>query len=882
MKKYLNLKIFCLLFIFAAATCWLASVEANAGKHTFVVSPLDFRVPEGIKPPSGTRYAANTSTINPSIPVQNSPLSSQPIRNNFTAAMNDVNTIYGLLTGVVYVNVPNTFTALQTFTNSDLALLGSGTGYTTFFSANTSTTNYTLTIPAASGTIAVSVPAPLALSSTSGAVTWNLAQPLPTGLTANTVALASDSSAKIATDAFVQAANLLQMATVPLSITSGTYSFASTSTNFPVMNCTASGGAVSSCTVFSGGSGLAVGDVIVPAGGNGDALLVVATATSGAANTVTVVYGGTGYTTQSGIATAAATVIPYTYLLSGTLTGNVTIIVTNGTYLNASQQWFFANNTTGSYTVTVCVSNGSDACTSGRTAVIPQGSNNSRTVGVQTDGELNVDIASIVNAADLTGTSLPSTITGSSLTSVGTITSGVWHGSVIAQAYGGSTAFAPSATAGGTANAQTFASGNPTSWTLTAGNTVCGLMGFTNTGATTLAVNSTTATAVNRRSTSGLTALVGGELVASQNACFTYDGTVFELMSTVPGAVEIKSGNYTVTTVDGNGDTYDFTATSPTLTLIQSTTLPTNWHIMTFADGGPITVTPYSSDAINGGTAGASVTVPKGNFSSITTDGAGNIYVSGLATPLAALATQSANTVLGNATSSSATPTALSMTSCSATGSAVTWTSASGFGCGTTFATLNTADQTFSGGITLTAYSIGTESSGTYTIDCGKNPVQYLLNGGAFVLAAPANDGNCLVQVVNGPSAGAVTLSGFSTSPSGTGDTFSTTNTVSATCTISNASPAVITYTNTFVAGQAVYFTTSGSLPTGITASTIYYVISTGLSGSSFEIAATPGGTAINTSSAGSGTQTIHEPSIFTLDTIRINGLSTAIWKQQQ
>jgi len=49
----------------------------------------------------------------------------------------------------------NTWTAKQTFTNSDIALLGSSTGATTFTSANASGTNYTLTVPAVTSTLAV-------------------------------------------------------------------------------------------------------------------------------------------------------------------------------------------------------------------------------------------------------------------------------------------------------------------------------------------------------------------------------------------------------------------------------------------------------------------------------------------------------------------------------------------------------------------------------------------------------------------------------------------------------------------------------------------------------------------------------------------------------
>jgi len=78
------------------------------------------------------------------------------------------------------------------------------------------------------------------------------------------------------------------------------------------------------------------------------------------------------------------------------------------------------------------------------------------------------------------------------------------------------------------------------------------------------------------------------------------------------------------------------------------------------------------------------------------------------------------------------------------------------------------------------------------------------------------------------------------------------------TCTISIASPAVVTRaSHGFPAGQQVVFSTSGALPTGITAGTIYYVISAGLTAGAFRIATTPGGTAINTSGTQSGTHNV-------------------------
>ena len=75
--------------------------------------------------------------------------------------------------------------------------------------------------------------------------------------------------------------------------------------------------------------------------------------------------------------------------------------------------------------------------------------------------------------------------------------------------------------------------------------------------------------------------------------------------------------------------------------------------------------------------------------------------------------------------------------------------------------------------------------------------------------------------------------------------------------TITNASPAVVTWTSHGrAADDAVMFAVSaaGSLPTGLTAGTIYYVIAAGLATNTFQVSATKGGSAINTSSAGSGT----------------------------
>lgn len=78
----------------------------------------------------------------------------------------------------------------------------------------------------------------------------------------------------------------------------------------------------------------------------------------------------------------------------------------------------------------------------------------------------------------------------------------------------------------------------------------------------------------------------------------------------------------------------------------------------------------------------------------------------------------------------------------------------------------------------------------------------------------------------------------------------------STTATITIASPGVVTWTgHALAANTPVVFTTTGALPTGLTAGTTYYV-KTVLDANTFTVSATPGGTVINTSVSQSGTHT--------------------------
>ena len=77
----------------------------------------------------------------------------------------------------------------------------------------------------------------------------------------------------------------------------------------------------------------------------------------------------------------------------------------------------------------------------------------------------------------------------------------------------------------------------------------------------------------------------------------------------------------------------------------------------------------------------------------------------------------------------------------------------------------------------------------------------------------------------------------------------------SSTFTITIASPAVVTANINVVEGQVIQLNSTGALPTGLSVGTVYYAKN--VSGTTFNLSATYGGAAINTSGSQSGTQTI-------------------------
>lgn len=91
---------------------------------------------------------------------------------------------------------------------------------------------------------------------------------------------------------------------------------------------------------------------------------------------------------------------------------------------------------------------------------------------------------------------------------------------------------------------------------------------------------------------------------------------------------------------------------------------------------------------------------------------------------------------------------------------------------------------------------------------------------------------------------------------------------VGVVATMTIASPAVVTYTSHGLSlNDTVVFTTTGALPTGVTAGTTYYVITAGLTANAFEFSATLGGSAVNTTGSQSGVHSLFRANKYIITT---------------
>jgi hypothetical protein len=251
----------------------------------------------------------------------------------------------------------------------------------------------------------------------------------------------------------------------------------------------------------------------------------------------------------------------------------------------------------------------------------------------------------------------------------------------------------------GTANTQAVACNIDT--VLNGGTLTLGSSAFGASGAIDLAGSTSGAGSITVGATGGVITIAGGLVVQSAftatglvtnadlvNAATTVNGQTCTLGSTctiTAAATGITVGTTTVTGGTANGLLYDNASVLGNIATANSAVLGTS----------------------SGGVPSFSTTLPSGlTAPSLTVTTA--FTATGLVT-LADLATQAANTVLVNATSGTASPTAQAVSSCSAAADALIWTTNTGFGCNTSInaATLGGATFAAPGAIGGTTASTG-------------------------------------------------------------------------------------------------------------------------------------------------------------------------------
>jgi Flp pilus assembly protein TadG len=133
-----------------------------------------------------------------------------------------------------------------------------------------------------------------------------------------------------------------------------------------------------------------------------------------------------------------------------------------------------------------------------------------------------------------------------------------------------------------------------------------------------------------------------------------------------------------------------------------------------------------------------------------------------------------------------------------------------------------------------------TSSSGS-----GACPLHACADGGSNCSSSSAS------LVYNGAPAGSYSYNNYLPDAGGDGTSIGP---ACSTVTITTGSPATINKTaHGFVAGDQVVFATTGSLPSGLTKTTRYYVLSSNLTANSFRVSTTNNGSAINASGSQSG-----------------------------
>ena len=220
-------------------------------------------------------------------------------------------------------------------------------------------------------------------------------------------------------------------------------------------------------------------------------------------------------------------------------------------------------------------------------------------------------------AANLAGTALPAAVVTSSLTAVGTIATGVWNGTAVGIAYGGT---------GQTTKSAAF---NALSPITTTGDLIIG--NGTN-SATRLAIGADTyvltvsgGTAVWAASTGGVTSFSAGTTGFTPSTATTGAVTLAGTLVGTNGGTGVNNGSKTIT-LGGNLTTSGAFNTTITATATTAVTLPTSGTIMSSvtALSGAVTGTPSSTTYLRGDGTWASVSAsPGGSTTQVQFNNAG-------------------------------------------------------------------------------------------------------------------------------------------------------------------------------------------------------------------------------------------------------------------
>ena len=240
----------------------------------------------------------------------------------------------------------------------------------------------------------------------------------------------------------------------------------------------------------------------------------------------------------------------------------------------------------------------------------------------------------------------------------------------------------------------------------------------------------------------------GSHLIAGTCSPSGFNATVAgQVLSIAAGSMSTNvTTNYAASTCTLSGSTsgvaYVYVDSTGALTVGSLATFGSCTGPMTYASG--ITAVPANARALwtvattSGAFSGSPQDLRANYFHTVINGTAVTVNSDGSYTmnnnlpypvPLSDLATQVANTVVGNGTGSTAAPTALAMPSCSSGSSALTWTSGTGFGCNT----ISGSGTVNSGTASHLAYYAGT---GTAVSDMGSDFLftTHTLTGGASAI----------------------------------------------------------------------------------------------------------------------------------------------------